>query len=299
MGTTKPQLFAIQNEETPAPDSGGDDPPSGEHASGAHDTIVDRGKQTQPDGTVVPGKMAPEKPGTGFMRPIEDRPKSNLTDADHKNGVKRWEIAKLSEQEWRRALANNDREIAAEEPGSPEFARLMESRHRLALPPPKGVKYDDISRYHAEQVRKELEATMPRKPRFDRRRLLLFIGFLALLSFFVIVVLPLLQNGPAPAPTGTPAVAVTATQKSAPTADQKPPQVPPTAETAVTPSTAQPETSAVAAPPTTTKPSGPAAKSATTAATQAPTATTAPPSSTTAAPPSSNTPYFLPKPKSP
>ncbi len=297
MGTTKPQLFAIQNEETPAPDSGGDGPPSGEHESGAHDTIVDRGKQTQPDGTA-----APEKAGTGFMRPIEDRPKSNLTDADHKNGVKRWEIAKLSEQEWRRALANNDREIAAEEPGSPEFARLMESRHRLAFPPPKGVKYDDISRYHAEQVRKELEATMPRKPRFDRRWLLLLIAFLGLLSFFVIVVLPLLQEGPAPAPTGTPAVAGTATQKSAPTADQKAPQAPqtpPTAETAVTPGTASPEPSAGATPPTTTRPSGSAAKSATTAATQAPTAATAPPSSTTAAPPSSNTPYFLPKPKSP
>ena len=289
MGTTKPQLFAIQNEETPAPDSGGDDPPSGEHEAGSHDTVVDRGKRTQPEGTA-----APEKAGTGFMKPISDRPKSNLTDADHKAGVKRWEIAKLSEGEWRRALSNNDREIAEAEPGSPEFARLMESRHRLAFPPPKGVKYDDISRYHAEQVRKELEATMPRKPRFDRRWILLAVGFLGLVSLFVIVVVPMLGDAPPNEPAKT----------VAPTTQPRPPPAP---QTAVTPATGSPESSGAPEATaeqavTTTVATPPPAKTAPVktapTGTQAPTAAvTAPPA--TAAPTSSNTPYFLPKPKSP
>lgn len=296
MGSTKPQLFAIQNEHTPAPDSGGDGPPSGEHETGAHATVVtgppievqDSDPREKP---TLPPEQAPEQ-AHGFMRDISKPERSNLTDADHKNGVLRWEIAKLTESEWRRALAHNDREIAETTPGSEDFARLMEARHRMAFPPPKGVKYDDISRYHADLMRKELQAVMPKKPRFDRRWILLGIGFLALLTVGVIVVVPALRDGPAPEPSGAPPA-------KAPTAGPAATAAPEPDKTVAPAQTEEPAQPVTAQPVTTERPASPPQKSSAPVTTQAPAATTSPPSTATAAPSSANTPYFLPKSKSP
>jgi hypothetical protein len=277
MGSTKPQLFAINNEETPAPESGGDDPPSGEHPTREH--------------------SATERP-TAKQASIEEAEGRPVTNKEYRDGRPRWEIAKLAEGEWRRALAHNDREIAEVAPGSPEFARLMEARHRLAFPPPAGIKYDDISKYHAEQVRRELQARLKeadrkkKKPNFDKRWLLLGLGFVGLIVAAAVFLLPeILSDGGAakgPAPT------------EAPTA-------PPVVTTAA-PSPLPIQTNAVGtgAVESTASPTATHAPSAAPASNphgggQPIKATSAPPATSTPAAPTATSdqslPYFLPKPK--
>lgn len=275
MGSTKPQLFAINNEETPAPDSGSDDPPSGEHRTGEH--------------------VAMERPTVeeASIKEVEGRP---VTNAEYRDGRPRWEIAKLAEGEWRRALAHNDREIAEVAPGSPEFARLMEARHRLAFPPPAGIKYDDISKYHAEQVRRELQARLKeakRTRKLDKRWLFLGLGFVALIVAAAVFLLPEIGREPSdakgPAATGSPAT----TNVAAAT--------PPTAATTAAPAqtgAAATTTAESEAPP---QPAHQPATGPNPHGGQPAKPTSAPPSTSAPAAPTATSdqslPYFLPKPK--
>jgi hypothetical protein len=278
MGSTKPQLFAISNEETPAPDSGSDDPPSGEHPTGEH--------------------SADEHP-TVEQASVEEAEGRPVTNKEYRDGRPRWEIAKLAEGEWRRALAHNDREISEVAAGSPEFARLMEARHRLAFPPPAGIKYDDISKYHAEQIRRELQARLKeaerKKPKLDTRWLLLGLGFVALIVAAAVFLLPEIM--------GTAGDAKRSSTTAAPTATAT---APPVVTAAPSPSPIQTnavETGAVessTAPSATHAPTG-AAPPVPHGGGQPARGTSAPPSTSTPAAPTATSdqslPYFLPKPK--
>jgi hypothetical protein len=227
------------------------------------------------------------------MRDISKPEKPALTDADHRDGKPRWEIANLTEGEWRRALGHNDREISEVTPGSPEFARLMEVRHRMAFPPPKGVKYDDISRYHAEQIRKELEATMPARPRIERRWVLLAAGFIALAVAGGALLASELGRDRAVTPSAAPPLDPAPTAKSA-TATAAAPEP---AATTTAPDTTTPEPTgsasstapdgAGARPPTSAKKAGDPAPAASPAQPPAPAATSSNP----------YTPYFMPQSK--
>ncbi|NUO54291.1 MAG: hypothetical protein HOV80_36060 [Polyangiaceae bacterium] len=274
MGSTKPQLFAIKNEETPAPDSGSDDPPSGEHRTGEH---------------------APVERATVEEEAIDEAEGRPLTDKEYRDGRPRWEIAKLAEGEWRRALAHNDREISEVAPGSPDFARLMEARHRLAFPPPAGIKYDDISKYHADQVRKELQERLKAAPRpkLDKRWVFLGLGFVALIVAAAVFLLPELGREPkdakAPAATGTPAATTNApVTPPTPLPTAAPAQTGAAATTtAESESPPQPTHQPVTGPiPHGGQPAKPTSTPPSTSAPAAPTATS-----------DQSLPYFLPKPK--
>ncbi len=258
MGSTKPQLFAIQNEATPSPESGGDDPASGKHPTRPTDIADTAAEHGLDDGS-------PQE---------DDGAEGGVTDGEYRDGKPRWKIANLTEAEWRRALAYNNREIAEVTPGSPEFARLMEARHRMAFPPPAGIQYADISRYHDEQIRKELEAhvaAVPR-PRSNAKWIALGLGFVALLVVAVVFVLPELGT-PDATPTAQPTQAAAAPPTVAPQPAQPAPQVTVTAtaaETAAASATATPsgprsvppqKTGATAVPPSTAKPVPTPAKS--------------------------------------
>jgi hypothetical protein len=290
MGTTKPQLFAIQNEDTPSPDPGHDDPPSGEHARApAERPRTDMDVEAIDLVDVKERRTVDSDKTTGFMRDISKPEKPAITDADHRDGKPRWEIANLTEGEWRRALAHNDSEIAEVVPGSPEFARLMEVRHRMSFPPPKGVKYDDISRYHAEQIRKELEATMPRRPRIDRKWILLGVGFVVLAALGAALLFSEIGgDAPAADPTTTPND-VSPKRTAQPTAPHRQQPSP----TAVSTTTATTSPSVGPAPSATIMPQGrPPQKAPSSKTTTTPTSPQPPPTPPPAQIPSSWAPTF-------
>ncbi len=294
MGNTKPQLFAIRAEEPSAPDSGADGPPSGEHAT---DTSRDLGPPREEEAVRPQDKEtqpAPREDEPGLMRKVTEGG-SGVTDAQHRDGRPRWQLAKMTEQEWNRALESNDRQLAAAQPGSPDFARLMGVRHQLAFPPPKGVKYEDISRYQAATVKRELEASLPkpaRPPLLWWVAVLLGIGALVAMIAFIV---PDLMGGAEPRKEAAPtALGATATPPVAPPAPSPEPDAVATAAEVV------PAPSASAAAAKTSPAVGGGAKLAlpTAVRTAQPVApATVTPTSTPT--PSENTPFFERKQKTP
>lgn len=86
-------------------------------------------------------------------------------EVDSSQALPGWERANMPEGEWKRALAASDAAIEREQPGSAEFARLMEVRIRLHFPRPKRLSWEDIEAFKAAQYRAALAEDLRRELR--------------------------------------------------------------------------------------------------------------------------------------
>ncbi len=252
------------------------------------DTIADA-KSSQ----TVPGEHdAPDADGADAEDPdaeVEARlrplPHPEEGEFQGKDQRPRWERAKMPKGEWDRALASNDAQIAKTEPGSEEFARLMDVRIRLHFPPPKDLNWKQIESYKSSQYRNllagELEAELKRSDKTGRVRTAIYVAAAVLFMAVVGLAFTMLSKAPDPNESAAPQPAPKPARPTAqaPTVTAKPSEPAVTAataeSTAAAPITSEPSATATTAP--SVKPTGALPKTAgPTATTAAPTATTAP-----------------------
>jgi hypothetical protein len=108
---------------------------------------------------VEPGGRPTER--ETLQAPDEPPQIGGTTDRHHRAGRPRWEIARVSKEEWERALAANDQEMKRVRPGSTEFVRLMDVRGRLCLPPPPGASLEEVDRFARARLREHLAGAYP------------------------------------------------------------------------------------------------------------------------------------------
>lgn len=86
------------------------------------------------------------------LRPMLHPEEDELEDDDRP----RWVRASMPKNEWERALRASDAALAKAQPGSTDFARLMEARMRMHFPRPKNLNWEDIEAYKSAQYRAAL-----------------------------------------------------------------------------------------------------------------------------------------------